>query len=174
MDGVVGPVPAHVNGVGSWYGAPGDILRLPGSTPEAGSWSDREGPAERGCRVTCSYCGADVEQGAAQCAHCEVAIVWKEGEAEFLSPGEFVGVMQLNDPSVTPVVESLLAANDIPYVIRGELSQEFLGWGRMSFGYNPVLGPPMLMVPGDRLEETRELLSEGETLPPPPDLPLEA
>lgn len=108
----------------------------------------------------CLYCGVAVTPGAEHCAHCGTAIEWKQGEVEFHPPGDMVEVFRVWDPAMLPVIESLLATNDIPYIVDNDFLQDFLGWGRLFVGYNAITGPPSVKVPESRVEEARELLAE--------------
>jgi hypothetical protein len=64
-----------------------------------------------------------------------------------------------------PVVESLLQANDIPFVVTDEVSQDFMSWGRLIAGYSPVAGPPVVRVPADHAEAARELIASASAEP---------
>ena len=109
--------------------------------------------------MNCAYCGAGVTTGAERCAHCGVAIEWKADEALFENPGEFVEVHRAFDPTSLPVIESLLEANGIPFVVANEVTQDFLGIGRLWGGYNLVPGPPVVRVPEGRAAEALELIA---------------
>jgi hypothetical protein len=69
------------------------------------------------------------------------------------------------DPAALPVVESLLEANGIPFEVSNELTQDFLSWGRVIAGHNPVCGPPVVHVPADRADEARELIDSATSQP---------
>jgi len=58
------------------------------------------------------------------------------------------------------VARSLLEAEGIPCFVRGELLQEFggYGWGRLCTGYNLIFGPTPVQVPRERSDEARLLL----------------
>ena len=117
--------------------------------------------------MRCLYCGTEVSPGTERCPRCEVVILWKEGEVEFLAPGDFVEVYRASDPMSLPVIESLLDTNDIPYFVANEVTQDFLSWGRVVTGYNVLLGPPIVKVPENRADEARELIAAMGQPPPP-------
>ena len=119
--------------------------------------------------MKCAYCGAPVERGAERCAQCEVRIVWDGDTAEFLVPEGYVPVHAVTDPALMPVIKSLLAANDIPFEVSDDVSQDFMSWGRMLAGYNPVTGPPIVRVPAEHADAARELIASASTVPPEPD-----
>ena len=72
-----------------------------------------------------------------------------------------VVVFTAYDPTALPVVESLLLANDIPYVVNNELGQDVVGFGRVA-GYNLALGPPVVTVPAAYEQRARELIESTE------------
>ena len=115
----------------------------------------------------CLYCGTPVTPGMERCPRCEVEILWREGEAEFLAPGDFVEVFRASDPTSLPVIESLLETNDIPYFVANGITQDFLSWGRLGTGYNVLLGPPIVKVPESSADEARELIAAMGQPPPP-------
>ncbi len=82
---------------------------------------------------------------------------------------EPVEVCSLPNPALIPVAKSLLDAAEIEYFIQNEESQNLFAWGQAIAGFNPVLGPPVILVPATRLDEARELLTPllQETGPPP-------
>lgn len=110
--------------------------------------------------MKCLYCGVAVTPGAEKCAHCDTVIEWKNDEVEFIPPADLVEVFRAWDPALLPVIESLLETNGIPYVVENDVMQDILGWGRLTWGYNSITGPPSVRVPQDRVEEALELLTE--------------
>ena len=115
--------------------------------------------------MKCPYCGTPVELRAERCAQCEVPITWNGDVAEFHVPEGFVPVLVAIDPTQLPVVESLLAANGIPFEVSDEISQDFMSWGRVLAGYSPVTGPPIVRVPGEFVEAARELIASARSAP---------
>ena len=109
--------------------------------------------------MECPYCGSVVTPGAQACTQCEVRIVWNGDEAEFQVPDSFVPVFVAYDAAMLPVVESLLAANGIPFVVPNDTTQDLVGLGRAGIGYNPIIGPPTVKVPSDRAQTARELIA---------------
>jgi hypothetical protein len=111
--------------------------------------------------MRCAWCGAEVERGAEQCAQCDVRIVWDGDTAEFLVPESWTPVFRATDPAQLPVIKSLLEANRIPFVVTDEVAQDFLNWGRVGIGYNVMIGPPKVLVPGEQAEAARELIASA-------------
>ena len=115
--------------------------------------------------MKCAYCGTAVTPAAERCPQCEVPIVWDGDTAEFLVPEAYVPVFVANDPAMLPVIMSLFEANDIPFVVTDEVSQDFLSFGRVVAGYNPVTGPPVVKVPGRMVDAVRELIASASRTP---------
>lgn len=67
-------------------------------------------------------------------------------------------VCALPDPALIPVAKSLLDEAGIEYFIRDEASQN-LARGQAIAEFNPVIGPPVIIVPAARLDEAQELLA---------------
>ena len=83
---------------------------------------------------------------------------------------ELVTVFATGDASLIPVVKSILEAEGIDYLVRGEGVQDLLGAGRLSAGFNYVTGPAHFLVRRDDEERARELLHD---LGQPADVPSE-
>ena len=123
----------------------------------------------------CPECGQEYTQGVSVCPECDVALTTIPPEAPPEPSAEWVEletILETSDPARLVVARSLLEAEGIPCFTRGELLQEFLGWGRMPSGFNLITGPVQLQVRGDRSVEARELL-DAAFLEPPEDEPTE-
>ena len=108
-------------------------------------------PGEYRPEVThCPTCGEPLSPGLPE---------WAQLEASE-SHGRMVPVLPIYDPAQVPVVQSLLAGAGIAFVIRNEFVQDILGWGRLGSGYNPLTGPPEILVDEEKVEEARVLLDE--------------
>ena len=109
--------------------------------------------------MKCPYCGKAVVVGADSCRQCESRITWDGEDATFYTPDTFVAVFTAWDPTSLPVVKGLLEANGIPFTVANDVTQDTLGLGRLGVGYNAVVGPPQVRVPGDFEAAARELIS---------------
>ncbi len=116
--------------------------------------------------MKCPYCGTAVTRGDTACSQCEARIAWVGEEAEFEVPESFVPVFVAYDPAMLPVVESLLSANGIPFVIPNDTTQDFMGLGRLGVGYNAITGPPVVKVPGEHAQAASELIASIAEAPP--------
>jgi hypothetical protein len=117
----------------------------------------------------CPNCGTEVQPGATQCRQCEIPIAWDGDTATFQVPGEDVPVFVAKDPTMLPVIESLLEVNGIPFVVANGVTQDLIGWGQFNLGYNPITGPPIVKVHAQHAEAARELIASASTVPAEPD-----
>ena len=109
----------------------------------------------------CPDCGHEFREGVTICTDCGIALVSSPPPIPGAPTVEWLDletVLETSDPALLPVVRSLLEAEDIPCFLRGELLQEFLGWGRLPSGKNFITGPVQLQVPRKHVEEARQLL----------------
>jgi hypothetical protein len=115
--------------------------------------------------MNCPECGTRNEPGVAACAQCGAALPEAAGNGP---PDEAqVTVLRSSDTAFFAVARSLLEAEGIPCVARGDLVQDFLGWGRLPWGANLATGPASLEVPSSRAEEALALLAKVSVEPGP-------
>ena len=76
---------------------------------------------------------------------------------------EPVTVLETDDAAELLVAKSLLEAGDIPYYVKGELAQDFIGTELLG-GSNFAIGPVALQVPAEMAEKAKALL-ENEVEP---------
>jgi hypothetical protein len=67
-------------------------------------------------------------------------------------------VLASGDSAVILVAKSLLDAEGIEYLVRGEGLQDLFAWGRLGAGYNLFAGPAEIVVREEDAERARELL----------------
>jgi len=105
----------------------------------------------------CPYCGAGlVESLPEETSEADTATAPPQGSDELET------VLEILDPSELPIVESILNGADIPFTFEGmERFRAFQG-GHTPFRYNPRGGRVVIVVPTDRAEEARALLTEVE------------
>jgi hypothetical protein len=116
--------------------------------------------------MKCPRCGVALETEITPCPHCGVEIDWVSDPAQNVPDDEaFVTVMPVWDAAALPVIESLLTAEGIPYMVANETVQDFLFLGRLPTGYNMGTGPPVIRVPREHAEAARELLEKLVPLP---------
>ena len=115
--------------------------------------------------MKCPNCGTAVTPAAEACTQCEVRIVWDGDTPKFQAQDAYVPVFVAYDPALLPVVESLLAANDIPFIVPNDTTQDMFGLGRMGSGYNSIIGPPVVRVPSEHAQAARELIASIVEIP---------
>ena len=111
----------------------------------------------------CPECRAEFRDEIAVCPDCEISLVAELPEETGLSEDELVLVMETADVAVLPVVKSLLRAAEIPFVVQGDEAMGVLPVGRIGLGGLTSRGHGLsagILVPGNREEEARALLTE--------------
>jgi Putative prokaryotic signal transducing protein len=73
---------------------------------------------------------------------------------------ELVVVFQTGDQGKIVVARSLLEAEEIDYLVRGEGLQDLFGWGRLAIGFSNVVGPAEFVVRREDEQRARELLRD--------------
>jgi hypothetical protein len=74
---------------------------------------------------------------------------------------ELVVVLRTADEGLTILAKSILDAEEIPYVLKGQAVQDILGLGRLG-GFNYATGPVVFLVHEDDAESARAALqAEG-------------
>jgi hypothetical protein len=73
---------------------------------------------------------------------------------------ELVAVFRTGDESKILVAKSLLEAEGIEYLVRGEGIQDLFGWGRLAIGFSNVVGPAEFVVRKDDENRARDLLRD--------------
>jgi len=109
--------------------------------------------------IQCPFCGDHFEGKPVTCPRCGIAIQWQGDEASFEDPGDSVTLMKLFDPAMQPVIESVLAAAEIPFMIQADIMQDVMGLGRLAGGYNQIFGPPIVKVPQGMLQAARDAIA---------------
>jgi hypothetical protein len=104
----------------------------------------------------CAECGAEWKEGITSCPDCHVPLVDEPPEAS-RADDELVSVFQTTVADTLPVVKTALDAAGIPYLVQGD----------EAFGVLPI--NVAILVPADRADEARELISEDARSEPPTD-----
>jgi hypothetical protein len=123
---------------------------------------------------------ADYLDGVTVCADCDSVLVHHDptdpvdpagAHAEIEGDDDrLTAIGSLIEPARAALARSVLEDAGIHYVVRGDGVQDLFAWGRVGTGFNPVTGPPMLLVEKQRADEARALLESlehgGEIVPP--------
>lgn len=114
----------------------------------------------------CPQCGAEYREGFYTCAVCDVPLVAERSPQPppqpILRPIDLVTVLATGDESLVVMAKSLLESAGIQYLVKGEIVQDFIGFGRLGTGFNPITGPLEIQVEREHEEEARRLLAEME------------
>jgi hypothetical protein len=110
----------------------------------------------------CPECGGEYREGFLECADCGVPLVEKLPEREEVPDRKLVTVVRTGDINEIAFAESVLREANIPFAKEGEGLQDIIALGRMGLGFNPVIGPILLLVPEEHAEEAARLLAESE------------
>jgi Putative prokaryotic signal transducing protein len=119
--------------------------------------------------MNCPKCGGTLDEGNLRCASCGAAfeLVEREVRGEDMA-SDYIEVLRIEDPTMGPVVTSLLEAEGIPVVVVNDATQDLIGLGRFASGYNPLLGPAVVCVERKNEDAARALIAEqwpAETVP---------
>jgi hypothetical protein len=97
---------------------------------------------------------AEYTDGITSCPVCGAGLVAILPDAS----DELIPCLTIGDASLVPYVKSILDGAGVPYLIKHEGVQNLVGWGTAVFGFNPITGPPVVMVETSRLDEATKLL----------------
>ena len=107
----------------------------------------------------CRHCRAPIHESAAVCPHCGQ----EQPEAAGPPPEpniELVSVFRTGDAGLVALAKSLLEAEGIEYMARGDGLQDLFGWGRLGAGFNYVVGPVEFVVRRDDAQRANVLLRD--------------
>jgi len=121
--------------------------------------------------MICPECDAEYREGIYQCPDCEVSLVEATEPVEEDYGPDIVAVFRSADQALLPVIKSVLEGSDIPYFIQGDEAVGLLPLGKPGSGFFGDALRAIVLVPEDRAEEARALLTEQ--VPTTPDLPEE-
>jgi hypothetical protein len=110
----------------------------------------------------CPECRTEYREGYTRCAECDVDLVAElPPEEQGMADMELEQVFETTDPTLLPVVKSVLESADIPYLLEGEEAFGMLplGGGFFNAGHE-ALGVEV-HVPRERAEEARALLASA-------------
>ncbi len=117
----------------------------------------------------CPECGAEYREGFDHCTDCDVALTHEPPTPEDHEATAYVTVFETSETDVIPVIKSILRGAEIPFNTQGE--------AMMNLFPSDLLGRVMarpgaevsFLVPEERAEEARELLTEQPAAAEEPD-----
>jgi hypothetical protein len=71
-------------------------------------------------------------------------------------------VLETSDPAELEIVTSILTGAEIPFLVRGHEQYKAFRGGHAAFRFNPLAGALVILVPAERAEEARILLTATE------------
>jgi hypothetical protein len=71
-------------------------------------------------------------------------------------------VLETSDPAEFEIVKSILAGAGIPFLVQGYEQYKAFRGGHAAFRFNPRAGALVFLVPAERAEEARALLTKVE------------
>ena len=106
----------------------------------------------------CPECGEEFRWHLVVCPKCHVNLVDRLPGPAPTPDAQLVQIFATGEAGLIPLVKSLLEGEDIDYFVRGEGLQDLFGAGRMSAGFNYIVGPAQFWVRADDAERARGLL----------------
>ena len=109
---------------------------------------------------------AEYRDGIAECPSCNSALVasppdWTiVGDSTTADSADLVTCVTVGNASLLPYIKSILDGAGVPYLVKNEGVQHWIGWGTAVLGFNPITGPPVVMVEASRMDEATALLAE--------------
>ena len=103
--------------------------------------------------------------GVTHCPYCHEPLVERLPEDARMEPAptsELEAVFETSDPAELEIVKSILTGAEVPFQVEGHEQFKAFRGGHASFRFNPGAGAVILLVPAERAEEARALLTEAE------------
>jgi len=118
----------------------------------------------------CPRCRQEYRSGVTSCRECGVELVetLPPAGSDELEWVDLVTVLATGDETRIEVAQSLLESAGIPCLVKGGRLQDLVGFGRMSFGFNPAFGVPEIQVRPQDEAAARELLAANDLVLPEP------
>jgi hypothetical protein len=108
----------------------------------------------------CPSCGQPVDPLEPSCPGCGLDLVETQSGPPPDPSIALVSVFHAGDPGIIAIAGSLLEAEGIEFLLRGDGLQDLFGWGRVGAGYNILTGPAEFVVRETDAQRARELLRD--------------
>jgi hypothetical protein len=109
----------------------------------------------------CPACGAPLQEAPPE----EQGPTQKRGRVQVRDNSPPVSVFSSSDPAEVEIVKSILQGAEIPFVLEGMESFSAFRAGHAAHRFNPRGGEVVFVVPAERVEEARALLTIQEDGP---------
>jgi Putative prokaryotic signal transducing protein len=120
--------------------------------------------------MVCPECGGEFPWYETACPTCGIDLVERLPGPEPTPEAELVSILVTGDAGLIPLAKSLLEAERIEYLVRGENLQDLFGLGRIT-GYNFAMGPAEFLVRADDAERARAVLDALDQVTTEPESP---
>jgi hypothetical protein len=107
----------------------------------------------------CPKCGEEYPWHVMVCPTCDVDTVDRLSGPEPTPDAELVKVLATGDAGLIGIARSLLDAEGVEYLLRGDGLQDLFGLGRVT-GFSYAMGPAEFWVRAEDAERARELLKD--------------
>ena len=108
----------------------------------------------------CPQCGAEYREGFDRCGDCDVALTHEPPPPEDHEATNYVTVFETSETDVIPVIKSILRGAEIPFNTLGEAMMNLFPSDLLGRVMSKPGAEVSFMVPEDRAEEARQLLTE--------------
>ena len=116
----------------------------------------------------CPKCEQEWRWDVMVCPTCDVETVDRLPGPEPTPDAQLVVVLATGDAGLSAVARSLLDAEKIDYIVRGDGLQDLFGYGRLT-SYSFLVGPAEFLVRSEDADRARELLSDLSAGDPKPN-----
>lgn len=113
----------------------------------------------------CPSCGESLEPAVTECPKCGAELLESRPDAPPDPTIQLTPILSTGDAGLIALAKSLLEAEGIEYLVRGENLQDLFGYGRLGVGYSIVSGPAEFLVREDDAERARDVLRDLLTPP---------
>ena len=116
----------------------------------------------------CPECGAEYREGFDRCNDCDVALVQQRPPKDHEAT-PYVTVFESSEADVIPVIKSILRGAEIPFNTNGEAMMNLFPSALLGRVMSRPGAEVSFLVPEERAEEARQLLTEQPVVAEEPD-----
>ena len=108
--------------------------------------------------MLCPRCETPCDTGARACPGCGATLPEARPAAGIDTSEDLVPVFETADSALLPILKSVLYGAGIPHVVQGDRALSLLPMGPFGIGVHKGVLGAIILVPGERAEEARDLL----------------